>query len=106
MAIRRQAIRPGERLPGSTEILESSFGKLKSLEGSTLKGGTQMVLSYGALHYETTAELIGQALEQVPIKWVTACCPRYLGTTLQSQRVAARRAVQPCSPTQHNPVEP
>jgi hypothetical protein len=97
------AARPGERLPGSTEILESSFGKLKSLEGDHSQAGfTQMILSYAALLGETTAELIGQALEQVPIKQVWAWCRRHLGTTLQSQRVAARRAVQSCSPAQQN----
>jgi hypothetical protein len=101
------AARPGERLPGSTEILESSFGKLKSLEGDHSQAGfTQMILSYAALLGETTAELIGQALEQVPIKQVWAWCRRHLGTTLQSQRVAARRAVQSCSPAQQKPEEP
>lgn len=101
------AARPGERLPGSTEILESSFGKLKSLEGDhTQAGFTQMILSYAALLGETTAELIGQALEQVPIKRVWAWCRRHLGTTVQAQRVAARRAVKSRSPAQQKPEEP
>ncbi len=59
-----------------------------------------------ALLGETTAELIGQALEQVPIKQVWAWCRLHLGTTLQSQRVAARRAAQSCSPAQQKPEEP
>ena len=56
------AARPGERLPGSSEILESSFGKLKSLEGDHQQGGfTSLVLSYAALLGETSSEVIGRA---------------------------------------------
>jgi hypothetical protein len=106
VAEQSSAARPGERLPGSTEILESSFGKLKSLEGDHQHSGfTQMVLSYAALLGETTTEVIGQALERVPIKQVWAWCRRHLGTTVQSQRAAARRAVKARSPAQQNPEE-
>ena len=50
------------RVPGSTEILESSFGKWKSLEGDHQKGGfTHLLLSYAALRGTTTTELIGEA---------------------------------------------
>jgi hypothetical protein len=106
VAEQSSAARPGERLPGSTEILESSFGKLKSLEGDHQHSGfTQMVLSYAALLGETTTEVIGQALERVPIKQVWAWCRSHLGTTVQSQRAAARRAVKARSPAQQNPEE-
>ena len=86
--------RPGERLPGSTEILESSFGRLKRLEGDHHKGGfTSLVLSHAALLGRTTTELISQALEQVPIKQVWHWCREHLGTTLQSQRSITTHAV-------------
>ena len=86
--------RPGERLPGSTEILESSFGRLKRLEGDHHKGGfTSLVLSHAALLGRTTTELIGQALEQVPLKHVWHWCREHLGTTLQSQRTITTHAV-------------
>ncbi len=86
--------RPGERLPGSTEILESSFGRLKRLEGDHHKGGfTSLVLSHAALLGRTTTELISQALEQVPIKHVWHWCREHLGTTLQSQRTITTHAV-------------
>ena len=39
-----------ERLPGTTEVLESSFGKLKALEdGQSKSGFTGLVLSLGAM---------------------------------------------------------
>ena len=100
------AARPGERLPGSSEILESSFGKLKSLEGDHQQGGfTQFILSYAALLGETSSEVIGRALEAVPIKRVWHWCRQHLGTTLQSQRVTVRRALQPSSAAQQKPEE-
>ncbi len=38
--VREQAskAKPGERLPGSTEVLESCFGKYKTLERNQAKG--------------------------------------------------------------------
>jgi len=90
------AARAGERLPGSTEILESSFGKWKSLEGEHAKGGfTQLLLGYAALLGETTSELIGRALEATPMKQVTHWCRQHLGVTLQAKRTAAYRSVRP-----------
>ena len=96
----------GERLPGSTEILESSFGKLKSLRGDHQKGGfTHLLLCHAASLGETTNTLIGQALEQVPIKRVWHWCRENLGATLQSQRTTAHRAVAHYQ-AQENPGEP
>src|SRR4029077_11994086 len=49
--------RLGERLPGTTEILESCFGKLKTLEdGQSKSGFTGLVLSLGAMVSKWTAE--------------------------------------------------
>jgi len=95
----------GERLPGSTEILESSFGKWKSLEGDHVKGGfTQLVLSYAALLGKTTSELIGRALEETPTKQVWRWCREHLGPTLQAKRTAAYRSIE-LEPAQQNPEE-
>lgn len=87
--------RPGERLPGSTEVLESSFGKLKSLEGDQNKGGfTTLLLAYAALLSRTTPRIIKQALESTPLKLVKTWCATRLGQTVKSKRIVARRAVQ------------
>lgn len=80
-------IRPGERLPGSTEALESCFGKLKQLEKEQNRSGfTGLLLGLGAVVSRTTAQVVRAALESCPLKKVWGWCKRTLGTTVQSQR--------------------
>lgn len=82
----RQA-KPEERLPGSTEVLESCFGKLKQLEKQQARGGfTSLVLSFGALLVTTTTEIVSAALNHSGTKEVTLWCQQHLGTTLHAQR--------------------
>ena len=82
--------RPGERLPGTTKVLESCFGKLKALEEGQSKGGfTGLGLSLGARVSEWTAERIGEALERCRVHDVLQWCRERLGRTVQSQRQQA-----------------
>ena len=61
--------KPGEKLVGSTEVLESTFGKLKRLEGSYAGDGfTGLSLALGAIVGERTADDVREALEAVPKK--------------------------------------
>ena len=54
-------VRQGERLPGTTEVLESCFGKLKDLEdGQSKSGFTGLVLSLGAMVSKWTAESVSE----------------------------------------------
>jgi hypothetical protein len=79
--------RTGEILPGTTEVLESCFGKLKALEdGQSKSGFTGLVLSLGAMVSTWTAETIGKALEQFSVRDVKNWCRAKLGTSVQSQR--------------------
>ena len=92
--VESRAARPGERLPASTEILESSFGKWKSLEGEHQRGGfTSLILGYAALLSQTTREVIAAAIETTPVKAVHRWCQQHLGKTVRGKRVAAYRAV-------------
>lgn len=94
VAMESRAARPGERLPASTEILESSFGKWKSLEGEHQRGGfTSLILGYAALLSHTTQEVIAAAIETTPVKAVHRWCQDHLGKTVRGKRVAAYRAV-------------
>jgi hypothetical protein len=87
--------RPGEVLPGTTEVLESCFGKLKALEdGQSRSGFTGLVLSLGAMVSSRTAETIGAALERCRVRDVVNWCKEKLGVSVQSQR---RRAYGPPS---------
>jgi hypothetical protein len=77
----------GERLVGSSEVIESIFGKWKRLEGEHPRSGlTGLVLALGAIVSQTTGEVIQEALESVPTKKVLAWCREKLGKTLQATR--------------------
>jgi hypothetical protein len=80
----------GERLPGTTEVLESCFGKLKALEDTQSKSGfTGLVLSLGAMVSTWTAESVGEALERCRVRDVVEWCRKMLGPSVQSQRKQA-----------------
>ena len=78
-----------ERLVGSSEVIESIFGKWKRLEGDQARSGlTGWVLALGALVSPTNAEVIRQTLESVPTKTVLTWCREKLGKTVQATRRA------------------
>jgi Basic region leucine zipper len=79
--------RYGERLPGTTEVLESCLGKLKALEdGQSKSGFTGLVLSLGAMVSKWTEESLSEALEQCRVRDVIAWCRQKLGESVQSKR--------------------
>lgn len=79
--------RPGERLVASTEVIESVFGKWKSLERQASRSGiTSYVLSLGALVGRWPLSRIKTALESTPVKHVVGWIEENLPTTVQSQR--------------------
>jgi hypothetical protein len=83
-------VKPGERFPGSTDVLESCFGKLKELEKQQARGGfTHLILSFGALLANTTTEVIQAALQQSRTLDVRRWCQETLGRTLFGKRKLA-----------------
>jgi hypothetical protein len=89
----------GERLVGSSEVIESIFGKGQRGEGEQTRSGlTGLVLLLGALVSHTSAAVIRQALESVPTKTVLTWCREKLGKTVQATRrtlfVPLRKAEQ------------
>jgi hypothetical protein len=82
--------KPGERFPGSTEVLESCFGRFKQLEKQQARGGfTRLLLGFGALLAETTTEVIKPAMQHSSTKAVFEWCRENLGTTLFGKRKLA-----------------
>jgi hypothetical protein len=78
-----------ERLVGSSEVIESIFGKWKRVEGEQARSGvTGLVLALGAIVSHTNAEVIKQALASVPTKTVLKWCQEKLGKTVQATRRA------------------
>jgi hypothetical protein len=82
--------RPGERFPGSTEILESCFGKFKQLEKQQSRGGfTQLLLGFGAMLSDLLPETVRDALRASSTADVRAWAAERLGLTLFAQRKLA-----------------
>jgi len=83
-------LQEGERLPMSTEILESTFALYKQLERQHSKGGfTSLLVAFGALLKPVKKEDIRRAFSLVSVKDVHQWAHENLGTTLTSKRLAA-----------------
>jgi hypothetical protein len=80
----------GERLPGSSEIIESVFGKQKFLAGEQSKSGfTGLLLALGAFVSRTSDTVIKTALETVKTKDVLKWSKEHIGSSIQSKRKLA-----------------
>jgi len=87
MADESVSLTPGERHRGSSEVLASSLGKLKSFEGDFDKSGfTGLLPAFGALVGRLTPETICKALVSVPGKNVQHWITQHLGHTFLSKR--------------------
>jgi hypothetical protein len=86
----QQQLRPGERLPASTEVLESCFGKFKRLEGQQSRGGfTQLLLGFGSMLSDLTTEAVAAAMAAAGTGQVAEWARQTLGGTIFSQRKQA-----------------
>jgi len=90
----------GERFPGSTEVLESLFGRYKELEKQQAKGGfTSLLPAFGALVCRTASRTVmalvdpvRQALAVKSTRSLAEWCSGKLGPTLRSLRQQALAA--------------
>jgi len=83
------------RLPGTTEVIESSFAKLKAVEQQQSRSGlTGLVLALGSLLRMATAETIRQAFASTPVSAVRRWCAERIGASVQAQRRAAYQAIR------------
>src|SRR5262249_43593664 len=81
---------PDERLPASSEVVESLIGRGKRLEGQQSSSGfTRMVLGMAAAVTKPTKEFIEKAFAAVNTNDVTAWAREKLGRSVQSCRHAA-----------------
>lgn len=84
----------GDRLVGSSEVIESVFGKTKRLEKEQSKSGfTGFILSLAAMVSETTSEVVHKALETVKMETVNKWIENNIGSSVQSKRVRINRLV-------------
>ena len=81
------SVSPGERLVGSTEVLESSFGVQKRLAGDQSESGlTGLSIGLGAMLGPVTLDQVRADVERVPEKAVTSWAKRMFGKTVQCLR--------------------
>ena len=75
---------------GSSEIIESVFGKLKCLEHDQSKGGfTSLVLGGAACVGKIDVDVVKAAMQQIKTEDVVAWTRSQMGTTLPSKRSQA-----------------
>ena len=77
----------GLRVPMSTEVLESLFGRYKQLEGQHSQGGfTSLLASFATLLKPITPTEIEMAFAEVSTKKMKEWVKKQLGDTLQSKK--------------------
>jgi hypothetical protein len=98
-------LKPHERFPGTSEVIESCFGKQKVLSGEQSQGGfTSLLPALGALVGPLDEELVRVSLEQTPGKVIRDWCQSQLGVTPQSQRQAAFAAHRQAQENAEDPI--
>jgi hypothetical protein len=84
--------KPKERLLGSSEIIESLFGKQKNIEKQQAKNGfTGLLLSLAACVSKTTIDVIKNAMESVKTKTIIEWHKKNIGKSVQAKRISAFR---------------
>ncbi len=79
--------KPGERLLGSSEVIESVFGKFKYMQREQVKGSlTGLVLAIPAMVSKTTQDVVMRALETVPVDQVRTWVKETFGKSAQTRR--------------------
>ena len=74
---------------GSSEIIESLFGKQKNIEKQHAKNGfTGLLLSLAACVSKTTTDVIKNAMESVKTKTVIEWHKNNIGKSVQAKRMA------------------
>jgi hypothetical protein len=94
VASEARRLRRGERLPCSSEVIETCFGKFKALARDQAKGGfTGLLLGLAGCVAERTQEVVHEALQNVKTREVLAWIKTKLGETLGSKRRLAYQSV-------------
>ena len=84
------SLKKGERLPLSTELLESTFALYKQLERQHSQGGfTQLLSTFGALLRSTTPSSIRRDFQRIKVRDVQLWTKTHMPSTLNAQRQTA-----------------
>jgi len=92
---------PGLRVPMSTEVLESVFGRYKQLEGQHSQGGfTSLLASFATLLKPITADEVTKSFAAVSTETMRAWVKDQLARTLQSRKNQAYAEYKAATPAQ------
>ncbi len=84
-----------EVLLGSSEIIESLFGKLKVLEKQQSKSGfTGLILGLAAFVSETKEDVIKQAMSQITTRKVRGWCEKNIKRSVQSMKAQVKHLIR------------
>lgn len=84
-----------DRLLGSSEVIESVFGKTKSLERDQAKNGfTVFILSLAAIVSKTSSDIVHEALETVKTKSIHVWFRDAIGKSVQSRRMQINQRIK------------
>ena len=109
VAAQARRLRRGERLPGSSEVLESCFGKFKTMERDHSKAGfTSLLLALAACVSERTQDVIHDGLRTSKTRDILDWIKHKLGDTFASKRRSAYQAQKAATPpiTSKNETKP
>jgi hypothetical protein len=88
-------LKRGERIPFTSEVIESAFGKYKTVERNQAKGGfTGLLLALAACVAERTQEVVHEALQKTRTTNVIEWIKTKLGETVGSKRRIAYQAAR------------
>jgi hypothetical protein len=94
VASQASLLRRGERLPACSEVIETCFGKFKTLEREQANGGfTGLLLGLAGCVAESTEEVVHEALRKVKTREVIAWIKTKLGPTVGSKRHLAYQSI-------------
>lgn len=86
---------PGKRFIGSTEVLESLFGKLKFMEREqTAFGFTSLVLAASACVGPTDDKTVEESIKTINVSEIDKWAEKEIGGSIQSQRRTIRKIVK------------
>lgn len=104
VAQQARRLKPGERIPLTSEVIESTFGKYKIVEREQSRGGfTSLLLALAACVAERTQEVVHEALQKTKTVDVIAWIKTRLGQTVGSKRRIAYQVAKASLPRANKP---
>ena len=104
VAQQARRLKPGERMPFTSEVIESTFGKYKVVEREQSRGGfTGLLLALAACVAERTQEVVHEALQKTKTRDVITWVKTKLGETVGSKRRIAYQAAKASLPSANKP---